>query len=221
MSQDKIFFAKEGDSWFRRNKDDLGKMDEKHDPVVSLIDMYGIKPKRVMEVGASNGWRLELLRKRYGSSCVGVEPSQEAITDAKKRFPEVTIERGLASEIPSKEKFDLVVVNFVLHWVPREELLRSIAEIDRVVAEGGFLIVGDFLPDHPAMTNYHHLPGENVFTFKLDYANIFTATELYRTVARVTLDHDHHRFDPNTKDAERAAVTLLRKSLKDQYLPPA
>ena len=128
--------------------------------------------------------------------------------------------RGLASEIPTQEKFDLVIVNFVLHWVAREELLRSISEIDRIVEDGGHLVVGDFLPDQPTMTNYHHLPGENVYTYKLDYADIFTSSSLYRAVSRMTFSEGKHDFSTNVPSADRAAVTLLQKSLNDFYLSP-
>lgn len=217
MIQDKIFFKKEGDNWFERNRE-LVRANNLLDPALWLIEQYRLKPKRVLEIGASNGWRLAIIADKYKSKCVGVEPSAKAVKDGTKNFPKITLRRGLASDIPVKEKFDVVIINYVMHWISREELLKSVAEIDRMVADGGYLIIGDFAPDHPTKTTYHHLPKENVSTFKLDYAGIFTSTALYSVVSQMTFNHADHDFIPHAKGEHRGVVTLLRKSLGDFYV---
>lgn len=217
MLQDKIFLEKEGDNWFGRNKKKI-RENRRPDPALLLLDQYDLKPKKVLEVGASNGWRLALIEERYQSKCIGIEPSKKAVADGKKSYPNVDLRRGLASKIPLKEKFDLVVVNYVLHWISREELLRSVAEIDRMVNDGGYLIIGDFLPDHPTKVPYHHLPKEKVYTYKQDYAELFSATSLYRIVAKQTFRTDEHTFVPDVSSGDRAVATLFKKSLTDYYI---
>lgn len=216
MQQDKIFFTKEGDNWFKRNAYALNE--EAHsDAALSLIELYGLKPKKVLEIGASNGWRLEEIRSRYNAKCFGVEPSKEAVRDGKKRYPKVTLQRGLASNIPFKQKFNLVIINYVMHWIPREELLVSIKEADRMVADGGLLLIGDFAPDHPTRAPYHHLPKDNVCTFKIDYTKIFEATASYRVIAKLSFRHVDHALIPTVEGKDRGMIALLEKSNEGFY----
>ena len=97
--------------------------------------------------------------------------------------------------------------------------MRACAEVDRLTADGGHLIVGDFLPDAPQRRVYHHADDAGIFTYKQDYARIFAASNLYTPIGRLT-------FDATTKDApssaavppdNRGACTLLRKSYTDGY----
>ena len=185
---------------------------------MSLLEAYHVAPKRILEIGCSNGWRLDLLRKRYGATCVGVEPSLAAIRDGRKRYPQVKIHRGVASALPLKGAFDLVLVPFVLHWVARERLLQSISEIDRVLSDNGLLLISDFAPDFPTRVHYHHLAHDEVYTFKLDYAQIFSSTAMYATVGRLAFDHDEHRLGVDVSGPKRGVSTLLRKSYKDFLL---
>lgn len=216
MIQDVIFSNGEGDRWFERNCFALHN-GEKHDMPLRLFDQYELHPESVLKVGSSNGWRLAELKKRGVSRCVGVEPSAAAIADGKKQFSDVEFFSGTAASIPLQESFSLVIVHFVLHWVARETLLQSIAEIDRVTADEGYLLIGDFLPDTPTRRRYHHLPDQSVYTYKTDYASMFLASSLYTRVATLTFDHDQHTFSSHVSSQNRAAVTLLRKSYRDVY----
>ena len=217
MNQEKKFFENEGNNWFMRNKRALSDAHDaiKQDWILVMLEKYGIKPHRILEIGCSNGWRLDVLQKKYGAECVGVEPSIAAIEDGKQRYPLLKLHRGLASKLSIEGTFDLVIVPFVFHWVGRAELLRSVAEVDRVVADGGFLMISDFAPDAPMRTVYHHLPNEGVYTYKIDYANIFTSTALYSMVARFTFGHDSGKLETKVDSSARGVCVLLRKSFTD------
>jgi ubiquinone/menaquinone biosynthesis C-methylase UbiE len=210
-SQEKIFYEKEGNGWFKRNRKPIAES-TRTDPVMVLIEQYGLKPRTVLDIGAANGWRLAEIEKATGAKCVGIEPSSEAVRSGNKEFPKITLVRGVASDIPLKKKFDLVIVSFVLHWVSREALLRSISEIDRMVEDGGHLIVIDFDPDMPTRKRYHHLKKDLVYTYKLDYASILTSTAMYGTVSKMTFHHEGYRFDARIPGGERCVASLLRKS---------
>lgn len=220
MLQDDKFLQGEGDAWFKRNEPLLSKHSYvENDVPLYFIDKYSIKPKNVLEVGCGNGFRLSEIYRKYGSKCIGVEPSSSAIADGKKKYPDIELQKGLVHSLPIVDKNDLVIVNYVLHWVSREMLLKSITEIDRVVSESGYLIVGDFLPDYPSANRYHHLLDDEVYTYKLDYSGIFLATGLYSLVARLTYyeGHEGPEFDILATHNNRGACTLLRKSYTGFY----
>ncbi|GAB4407541.1 MAG: hypothetical protein Fur0044_00520 [Anaerolineae bacterium] len=197
-------------------------MDEQrlgHDPVLKMLQLADLRPENVLEIGASNGYRLHELQTKFKCKATAVEPSQEAIEDGQGRYPEIAFLQGVASDLPIKddEQFDLVIVNFVFHWIDRATLLRSVAETDRVLKDGGHLIIGDFYPAYPERVIYHHLPESNVWTYKQNYGEIFLATHLYNLVAFLALDHSSHEVRPKIDPKNRTQVALLQKTLNGGY----
>ncbi len=217
--QSDLFWRSEGDAWFRRNREAIGAGLEE-DPVLRLIAAERLRPSRVLEIGASNGYRLARISETFGCSCVAVEPSAEAIGDGSRRFPSVEFRRGRAERLPvaRHESFDLVIVHFVLHWLDRALLLPAVAEIDRALADEGHLLLGDFLPDEPTKVPYHHRPDDDMFTFKQDYSAVFIASSLYRERGRLVYDHARAPDAP-ADPARRCAVVCLQKSLDRGYVP--
>ena len=67
MSQKGKFSAIEGDNYFERNKNKLVCSDD--DPIIQAIAQLELIPKNILEIGCSNGWRLNLLNKIYKSDC--------------------------------------------------------------------------------------------------------------------------------------------------------
>ncbi len=212
MHEEKIFLKSEADAWYKRNAHVLTPAKRRDDIPVMLLRRHPLSLKRVLEVGTSNGWRLEMLRKRAPRvAYVGVEPSATAVRAGKTAFPKLSLIRGVASALPVKNVFDLVLVVFVLHWVSREKLLASVAEIDRTVAEGGYLLVSDFLPHKPRRNPYHHLKG-GVSTWKMDYGALFEATGNYRRMERLVYHYETNKLaTARTPDNMRAVATLYQK----------
>lgn len=127
-----------GDDWFERNKEDLGK----NDMVVPLLDSLGVdlKGRNVLEVGCANGWRLKLLRERYGCEIYGVEPSEEAV----KAAGEPKIVQGVVERIPTNdEAFDVVILGHVMWALNVDQWFPAVAETTRVLRDGGLLVVSD------------------------------------------------------------------------------
>lgn len=214
-TQDLIFKKTEGDNYYKRNREKLLFFDLKKDWPLQLLKKLNFKPEKVLEVGASNGWRAAAIERIYGSKCVAIDPSKKAISEGKKIYPKISFHRGLMSNLPIKknETFDMVIVSLVFHWIDRTTLMQSIAEIDRVLKNGGYLIISDFFPDKPITVPYHHLPNKKIFTYKLDYANIFLSTNLYRIIDRVIFDHNDWLQKSKILSKERAHCTVLRKVL--------
>ncbi len=218
--QEKTFLDGEADAWFKRCKKVLINPEHSdRDFPLQLIRDSKCSPKNVLEIGCSNGWRLSKIKEEFSCQCFGIDPSQEAIRDGKVRYPKIELYHGIASQLPvlPVETFDLVIVNFVFHWISRELLFKSVATIDSLTANNGFLIVGDFLPDYACRTPYHHLPNKELYTYKLDYAEIFLSTALYTRASLTTFDHDNKNEFSNIPSNRRGFVSLLRKSMTEFY----
>lgn len=218
MLQDNVFTYAEGDHWFERNRKALNAFDASADLPLKLLDLYGLSPERVLEIGAANGFRLAAIHARTGAAVVAVEPSAEAILNGKASFPCVTFVRGTAGSIPLREAFSLVVVNFVFHWIDRSSLLRAVAEVDRLVQDEGYLLIGDFHPSNRLQVRYHHLADPQLFTYKQNYAATFLASGLYHPVALLTAHHAGKKLDPATSEDERIGTWLLRKQSQTHYV---
>jgi len=218
VSQDAVFASGEGDNWFERNRAKLDVFDPALDLPLKLVELFNLRPQAAMEVGAANGFRLSAIHERYGSSVVAVEPSEGAIADGQSRFPNIQFVNAVANAIPLNASFDLVILNAVFHWIARASLLRSIAEIDRLLIDGGFLIIGDFAPSQATRVPYHHRLQGDVYTYKQNYAEIFVASRLYRSVAFVSSDHAKNGvLVADTKDHDRWGAWLLCKTLEGNY----
>lgn len=217
MTQDDVFARSEGNNWFARNAVALQETDWERDLPLRLLELYGVRPAKAVEVGGSVGARMAWLARAFGTIATVVEPSAEAIARGAQYYPDVRFVQGTAARTGLDEQFDLVIVNFVLHWIDRNNLLRSIAEIDGLVRDGGHLLIGDFAPSNRMRVPYHHRNDVELFTFKQDYANIFLTAGLYRSVGQLTAHHASRALASAVPAAERIAVHLLHKDLHEGY----
>lgn len=211
MRQDDVFKT-EGDQWFQRNQKALEPT--RNDVCMRYLTSLPLSGKRVLEVGTSNGYRLARLAE-LGAECSGTDISAEAVADGTKRFPHITLSCAPSHDLSAFEdgSFDLVLVSFVLHWVDRSKLLQTVAEIDRVLKEGGFLVIQDFDPPEQYRTDYHHLPGQNVFTYKQPYWDLFTSSRLYVEESRAPFDHadTSKKTSGSVRNDDTCALVALRK----------
>jgi ubiquinone/menaquinone biosynthesis C-methylase UbiE len=71
-----------------------------------------------------------------GARVTGLDFSIAMLTEAKKRFPAITFDRGDAETPPYDDGcFDAVVSNFGIHHVPRPS--KTLAEVHRILRRGG------------------------------------------------------------------------------------
>jgi SAM-dependent methyltransferase len=197
MSQDAVFRQGESDRYFQRNQKALSAEGlAEHDPIMQVLQAAAVRPHSALEVGAANGYRLEALRQQTGCRATAVEPSAAAIASG-------------------NGEFDLVIASFVLHWVDRARLFETAAALDRVLADGGRLVISDFLPEHPQRVPYHHRPEGDVWTYKQDYAAFWAASAVYSVEDRRVYDYRTHELSDAAPPEQRFAVSLLRKNLKN------
>lgn len=218
QDQDVIFAESEGNAWYRRNAAKLGGIDGPD----ALLDMAKLLPdarraqiRSICDIGCANGERLARFAQLLPSAerLCGFDASSDAVAAGVDRFDGLDLKSGLADTPPFEGAFDLVTISFVLHWIDRTRLVRTLAAIDGLVADNGLLILSDFLPDRPCSRRYHHRSDVELFTYKQDYAAAFTGLGIYRQIGFHAFPHDGGapQLDPSS-DQDRAMCAMFVKS---------
>lgn len=216
MSQKDVFLASEGNQYYRRNKDKYAGPGSKpeNDRVLASLRTLEVRPSAILEIGCGHGWRLERLRASYGATCVGIDPSAEAIAEGAAAFPAISLQQGTADELTFGDRtFDLVIFGFCLYLCDRDHLFRIAAEADRVLRDPGHLAIEDFDPPFPYASRYRH--NSAITTYKMNYANLFTGNPAYTLVSTIAFDHDGRPgvIEPDN----RVSVSVLVKSTQRAY----
>ena len=129
--------------------------------------------KNILDVGCGNGDFLNNFLKNKKIQKFGIEPSQNTINLCKKRHKNINFKKAFCHNLPfTDNKFDLVIVWSVLHWVDRNLYLQSLGELIRVTNK--HLMVMDFFPKIEHKTKYKHKSG--FFTFKTDFDRILQSS---------------------------------------------
>lgn len=206
--------ATEGDKYYERNRDAQNNFstDLMQEHLRTLVGP-GMK---VLDVGCGTGYRLPDLKKR-GAECVGVDPAPIAIQNGKKQFPDITLIESVAHTLPFPDQtFDLVFMNVVLYTIPRQFLLRTVAEMDRVLKDGGRLVVADFFPDTPHRRTDRHTEG--YFNYKQRFWEMFTASNLYTTVNEIKYVFGSSvKNDSLTGGDNDCIIVDMQKNLEGNY----
>lgn len=210
--QKDIFLSSEGDAWYERNKEIINHKET--DQIINCINELGLKPKKILEIGCSNGYRLDKLEKQYGAACFGIDPSLEAIKEGQAAFKKIKLSQGTADalDFPASE-FDLVIIGFCLYLCDRNDLFKIAYEVDRVLADEGQIVILDFGPPFPYKNNYKYVEG--VFSFKMNYASLFNWNPNYFTVYSRVLAHEASA-SVNNPD-ERIVLSVLTKNMSSGY----
>jgi SAM-dependent methyltransferase len=105
--------------------------------------------RRLLDVGCGTGRFAVLASERLGARVWGVDASEEMLGEARRRpgAERVGWRRADAARLPFKAGwFDAVHSHLVLHLV--DDRPAVVAEVARVLAPGGRLVVGTFAPEH-------------------------------------------------------------------------
>ena len=221
-NQNDIFFSGEANAWYSRNKSALSEagVSQTYLPFEISELCKQLEPFRndieyVLEIGCSNGKKLEAICNILDSRGEGLEPSNVAVADGNERLSKsnVKLTCGTADKLPFEAcTFDLVYFGFCAYLFDRSKLLSALAEADRVLKPGGFLAITDFDPGNKYRRPYIHSPG--LYSYKQDYSKAFIESGLYYLISKSSFSHQNHFFDKNFD--ERVSLTLMYKEL-DSY----
>lgn len=175
---------RDGDRYHRANHDGVGTI---ADPAFDQIVLcHGVSPVgSVLEVGCSTGFRLSKVAAELGARVAGLEASADAVDEGRSLHPGLDIRCGVAPRDLSwwaGERFDVVVVGHLLYLQPREALFALAAAVDGLLADGGHLIVEDFLSPSPVSVPYRH--DDTLRVFKADPSAPWTWSPTYQLVSR-------------------------------------
>ena len=208
--QGAAFLQGEGDQWFLRNREKLTQFSPERDVAMGLLCKHALRPKRVLEIGAANGYRLAAWANRFPCDVKGSDASPMAVADGRERYG-IELLCQAAEDFRGLGECDLMLLHFILHWVDRDRLEQLTAEVSQAVVPGGNLLVADFAPDSPVDVPYHHLPPGTATTFKRDYGAHFVRTGHFRQIERIFADHRTGQPGVNIPSAERMGFWLLER----------
>lgn len=200
----------DADDWFMRNEKSLtGQMSDPPFQVMSgLIGPYITDNMNVLEIGCSNGARLNQLNRLYPAKYYGVDLSSVAINHGKRLFGEIELSIQNAGSLEFENSyFDLVILGFFLYLVDRQDYNKIVAEASRVLKVGGYLGILDFDVPHPYNNIYAH--NTKLKAYKCDNSEAFIATRQYTLIEKKTFSHEKSTFVPEIDD--RISFQVLHK----------
>lgn len=121
------------------NEWDAAQYDAKHafvyEKAKGLVELLAPQPgERILDLGCGTGALTAEIAGR-GADILGVDSSENMISQATKKFPALKFEALDAKELPFRAEFDAVFSNAVLHWIPEAE--QVIAGVARALRPGG------------------------------------------------------------------------------------
>lgn len=226
--QEDYYLQVEADAYFKRNLPAMAQKGPETSGsrqalsgglrLIELTQRASIKPRSMVDIGGSNGYFTSAFQKTFGCKATLIEPSKKAIAYASKNYPNIKSIRGVASKLPlADNSVDVVVIKGVLCWIGRESILKAVAEIDRVLTDGGHLLISDFHPDSPRKTLNRHAADADIYCFKTDHSKIFLDSGLYSVIAsEVFIDENDYLKGGDIYDFRHQNV-VLRKSYLNYY----
>jgi trans-aconitate 2-methyltransferase len=122
--------------------------DERTRPVRDLV--AGIPTAdalRALDLGCGPGNSTEVLLERYPTASItGIDSSEDMIRAARTRLPSLTFELADITSWQTLGKWDVILANAVLHWVPAHDVL--LPRLVDALSSGGSLAVQ--MPDNLA-----------------------------------------------------------------------
>lgn len=211
--QSNIFSKTEGNEWFRRNQKSLENKNGFYETeaIKRVLGCFKDSINSICEVGCGNGAKLSILCDFFNASGFGIDPSKEAIDSGAKAYSNINLKEGNAASLPFNDnEFDLIYFGFCLYLVDRGDIYQAISEADRVLKNGGFLVILDFDPKIRHKRQYHHKEG--IFSYKTSYADFFLSSGHYYLVAKDSFSHKGNYF--SLESDERVSISILYKEIE-------
>ncbi len=215
-NQSDVFLAGEGDRWFDRSLTAADPVRRSTDIALKYLLSQNLDDATVIEVGCAEGWRLHELSKQYRAEYIGVDPSKKATEAGKKLYgPAVDLRVATAANTGlESDSADFLLAGFCLCLCDRGELFQIAYEFDRLLKDGGQLLVLDFVPPIPYQNPYHHRSG--LSTFKMDYASMFEWNPDYSMI-HMCIDSLESQAGETDSPDTKFGLKVLRKDSSSAY----
>jgi SAM-dependent methyltransferase len=184
MNQTEAFLRVGGDTWYDLNVNDLGK----EDPVSHLMGMIGYKPKSILELGCSNGWRLERMKKQYDCAVMGIDPSAKAVKSSNLEHGE-EIRIGTADDLSAESngRFDVIIYGHCFICIDPDLYFKVMAEGNRVLCDGGLVFLHERLSPFPLKRQYAVTNGGfELMFYTMNFPSLWLAHPFYKQVAELS-----------------------------------
>lgn len=212
--QKEIFMSGEGDGWFQRNAVSLEKSRKDRAWLYKEIALELQDDTSVLEIGCADGSNLAGISDNKRIKGFGIDPSPEAIQSGSEKYPDFSLSVGSSDNLVFQDSsMGMVWMGFCLYLVDRSLLMATVAEVDRVLQNGGLLIITDFDPGYPVKRPYSHVAGCS--SWKMDYSQLWLANPAYSLVRKISYSHYGRAFHPDPQ--ERVATWILKKSEDSAY----
>ena len=172
----------EGDNYFLRNNKEIFV----NDHCLDSLKKINIRPKKVLEIGCSNGRSLNnyknyLQRRKVKCECYGIDLSKKAIKDGRKKYNNLKFFNYSSLQLEKFNfKFDLIICGFFLYLLDRDLIFRQFDLVHKKLNKNGFLLINDLQPLFPHINNNEHVKG--LKTFKMDYSHFLESSYLFKEI---------------------------------------
>ena len=210
-SQKAVFLAGEGDRYFERN------MNKKQGQPLQfhVFKDFIVPGQKVLEIGCSGGFNEPVFRA-LGAHYTGIDPSQRAISEATKAYPQSKFLTGTSDHIQFEDQFfDFIFFGFCLYLVDRSHLTRTVGEVDRVLKNRGYVAILDSETKYPTKRAYRH--NENITTYKMDYSTLFLAFPQYAACFKSVFNIEESSYAFVEDIQNRVSMNILYKNLEQGY----
>lgn len=191
--------------------------------IYNATKTFNSLPREVLDIGCAFGGTIfELKNKFEHTRFFGIDPGQNSIELANKNLKDERISflEGFSDDLPFQDnKFDIVILTYVLQWIPRNLLIKTISEVDRVVKNGGLVYIEEYLPNKPITSKSHH--HDQIYIFKDNYSEFFTVypwfKEVYRRVIQIENGEDQQRNISVIRKYNSDEVYVLKKGQSELH----
>ena len=132
----------------RRPEED--EFQETVDDVSLKLKLDSLADGAILDAGSSNGYLMKRLAPR-AKIITGIDFCHEPLIQGKELYPEMMFAQGEITQLPfSDQMFDRIISYSLFHYLPSHEIVfKATAELFRILAPGGRLMIGDLLSqDH-------------------------------------------------------------------------
>ena len=213
--QTDVFLSGEGDAWYLRNKEYIQQR-EHTDHILLKLKELQIHPKRILELGCASGYRLQELQKAFNADCYGIDPSDKAIEDGKKLYPNIHLSKIDAAGMSfDKDFFDLIIFGFSPVWCDRDDLFKIAYLADRSLQDLGHIAIYDFYSKIPYRNEYSHHDG--LYSYKMKNADLFSWHPYYISLLEQIYNSSAKPWQSNDMN-DITALSILKKRKQAAYI---